>query len=206
MEVTTKDSGLESLTLREVAGTLRIVDLERQAIAEALAVGRNLTAAARLLGIHRDTLRARMQFYKMSVPTSPAESVSEPATRATVRLLTSPDSHIQLTMVELGRPGACIMPHQHRRPAAFYALAGEGVAHVGQESKPIHEGETVCIPARTLHWVEPSGTSRLRLLVVNILAPELDEDAYGLPADGLPKLLRKTATGFYKKSAATNEK
>jgi len=56
-------------SLQSVAGSLKLEDIERQAIKEALQkTNNNQTHAAELLGIHRDTLRRKMSEHKLQGP------------------------------------------------------------------------------------------------------------------------------------------
>ncbi len=56
----------QSVSIEKITGTLNLQQLERLAIKEALAkTGNNQTKAAELLGIHRDTLRRKLDEYNL---------------------------------------------------------------------------------------------------------------------------------------------
>ncbi len=62
----TPPPGQRKTTIETVVGSLKLADIEKMAIKEALSItGNNQTRAAHILGIHRDTLRKKMRLYRI---------------------------------------------------------------------------------------------------------------------------------------------
>ncbi|HKO29307.1 MAG TPA: cupin domain-containing protein, partial [Solirubrobacteraceae bacterium] len=56
--------------------------------------------------------------------------------------------------------------HFHTYDEVIYVLEGEGAFHAGGESRPIGAGSCIELPARTVHCLENTGPSVMRLVAV----------------------------------------
>jgi mannose-6-phosphate isomerase-like protein (cupin superfamily) len=50
----------------------------------------------------------------------------------------------------------------------FYVLSGEGIAHADGNSVPLKRGDSLLLPAGTIHQIENTGTTRLYCLTVMV--------------------------------------
>ena len=50
----------------------------------------------------------------------------------------------------------------------YYVMNGEGVAHVGSESTPVHAGDAVPVRFSEVHSFEGAASSDLELMVIGI--------------------------------------
>ena len=50
----------------------------------------------------------------------------------------------------------------------YYVMAGDGIAHVGAETSPVHKGDAVPVHLNEVHALENTGTGDLELMVVGI--------------------------------------
>lgn len=56
--------------------------------------------------------------------------------------------------------------HFHRYDEVIYVLAGDGALHIGGESRPLHAGACVHLPARLVHCLENTGDGEMHVLGV----------------------------------------
>jgi quercetin dioxygenase-like cupin family protein len=56
--------------------------------------------------------------------------------------------------------------HFHPYDEVVYVLEGEGAAHIGGESEPLHAGSSVHLPARLVHCLENTGPGVMQVLGV----------------------------------------
>jgi mannose-6-phosphate isomerase-like protein (cupin superfamily) len=77
--------------------------------------------------------------------------------------------------------------HFHRYDEVVYVLEGTGELHIGGESRPLHPGACVHLPARLVHALENAGPGRMAVLGVFRPAGSPAEAYYpdGTPA-GVP--------------------
>lgn len=75
---------------------------------------------------------------------------------------------IGLTLVRVSvAPGATAAVHRHPYDQIVLVEAGEGVAHVGSDDRPITGGDAVTLPARTAHAFSNTGADDLHLLEIH---------------------------------------
>jgi mannose-6-phosphate isomerase-like protein (cupin superfamily) len=64
-------------------------------------------------------------------------------------------------------PGQSVSPHFHRETEeVYYILEGEGMMTVGDESAGVIAGDAIMIPFNTVHSLENTGTSPMRIVLV----------------------------------------
>ena len=56
--------------------------------------------------------------------------------------------------------------HNHTYDEVVYVLAGEGVLHLGEQSRPISAGSCIHLPPLTVHCLENTGDGSMRVLGV----------------------------------------
>jgi mannose-6-phosphate isomerase-like protein (cupin superfamily) len=82
-------------------------------------------------------------------------------------LLATPDHGCECVTQFVGHiPPGRAPDHFHRYDEVIYVLAGEGALHIGGESRPLHPGACVHLPARLVHCLENSGDAEMHVLGV----------------------------------------
>jgi mannose-6-phosphate isomerase-like protein (cupin superfamily) len=72
-------------------------------------------------------------------------------------------------------PGAATAPHHHvRAEEIYYVLEGEGIAHLGHETKAVGPGDAIAIPPGVVHQIRNSGPTVLKFLCC--CAPTYEHD------------------------------
>ena len=66
--------------------------------------------------------------------------------------------------------------HTHTYEEVIYVLSGEGIVHIGNESRDIKDGACVYLSPGTPHCLENPGTEPLRLL--GVFCPAGDPDSH----------------------------
>jgi mannose-6-phosphate isomerase-like protein (cupin superfamily) len=70
---------------------------------------------------------------------------------------------------EIWDPGGAQPPNSHpRSDEVFTFLAGEGIAICDGEQTPVRAGDTLVLPAGTVHRIENIGTDRMYALVTMV--------------------------------------
>lgn len=71
--------------------------------------------------------------------------------------------------IEIFDVGGRTPPNMHSAAQEmFYVLSGEGIAHADGNSVPLRRGDSLLLPAGTIHQIENTGTTRLYCLTVMV--------------------------------------
>lgn len=71
--------------------------------------------------------------------------------------------------------GARTYRHCLVHPEVYYLLEGEGVMHIGEDTRPVRAGDAVYIPAHAEQWIENAGAQTLRFIA--LVSPPWSMDA-----------------------------
>jgi quercetin dioxygenase-like cupin family protein len=100
------------------------------------------------------------------------------------RIIADPGSGLRSATHFVGYiPAARAPDHFHTYDEVIYVLEGEGAMHAGEFSRPVFPGACIQLPARTVHCLENTGDSPMR--VVAVFAPAGSPAAAFYP-DGTP--------------------
>ena len=56
--------------------------------------------------------------------------------------------------------------HTLEQTEVYLILEGNGVMHIDDEARPVVQGQSILIPAKSVQWIENSGTIPLRFLAL----------------------------------------
>jgi mannose-6-phosphate isomerase-like protein (cupin superfamily) len=73
------------------------------------------------------------------------------------------ETDLTITWVEVD-PGASQVLHSHDPEQVYIVVAGEGVMHVGGETRPVEAGDLVYIPSNTEHGIDNTGEDVLEYI------------------------------------------
>lgn len=67
----------------------------------------------------------------------------------------------------LVQPGVAIEPHQHVDvEEVYYILEGKGEVEIGEERRPVSQGDAIYLPPRKTHTLKNTGTYPLRFICI----------------------------------------
>jgi len=65
------------------------------------------------------------------------------------------------------QPDIAIEPHQHEDiEEVYYVLNGKGKMRIGDEERPVSEGDAIYLPPRIIHTLKNTGTYPLRFVCI----------------------------------------
>jgi quercetin dioxygenase-like cupin family protein len=83
------------------------------------------------------------------------------------RIIADPDSGLASATHFVGYiPTARAPDHFHTYDEVIYVMEGEGAMHAGEFSSPVFPGACIQLPARTVHCLENTGESPMRVVAV----------------------------------------
>jgi len=78
-------------------------------------------------------------------------------------------AHARLT------PGNHSCRHRLKQTEVYYILKGQGMMHIGNDSREVSSGDIILIPAEAVQWIENSGDTDLIFLAL-VSPPWKNED------------------------------
>ncbi len=93
---------------------------------------------------------------------------AQPATTSReFRIVADPGTGLRSATQFVGYiPTARAPDHFHTYDEVIYVLDGEGVLHIGGAERPVSEGSSIELPARTVHCLENTGAQVMRIVAV----------------------------------------
>ncbi len=64
------------------------------------------------------------------------------------------------------KPGQTSAPHRLRTSEVYYILEGEGIMHIGDESRSVRSGQAIYIPPGSRQYIQNSGQIELKFLCI----------------------------------------
>lgn len=64
------------------------------------------------------------------------------------------------------KPGKTSLSHSLKTSEVYYILQGQGIMHIGNESAPVHPGQTIYIPPHAKQFIENNGKEDLKFLCI----------------------------------------
>lgn len=85
------------------------------------------------------------------------------------------ESNMLVTWVEIA-PGGKQALHHHQAEQAYVIIEGEGIMTVGDEEKPIKQGDIAYVPSDFMHGLKNTGEHTL--IYVSVATPSFDISEY----------------------------
>lgn len=84
------------------------------------------------------------------------------------------DTQLAVTWVDV-QVGAKQRAHHHKPEQVFLIVQGEGRMHIGEETKPVHQGDLVYIPSDLPHSIDNIGQTVLSY--ISAATPDMNFEA-----------------------------
>jgi mannose-6-phosphate isomerase-like protein (cupin superfamily) len=95
------------------------------------------------------------------------QALESATTQREFRIISDPESGLRSATHFVGYiPTERAPDHFHTYDEVIYVLEGDGVMHAGGAEHPVSPGACIQLPARTVHCLENTGDSRMRIVAV----------------------------------------
>lgn len=81
-------------------------------------------------------------------------------------------------------PGQATHPHALRQTEVYYIIRGNGIMHIGQETREVGPGDAVVIPPGHAQWIENRSTTQVLEFAAIVSPPWRAEDDRRVPMPG----------------------